>query len=612
MTSLELLAPARSADIGIAAIRCGADAVYIGGPSFGARASAGNSVEDIERLCSFARPFGVRIFVTVNTLARNDEERRQAVDLMQSLRGKGVAAFILQDTSLIDLIAARGEWQEEFHASTQCTLLDPERAVQLAGMGFSRLILERQLSLDQIRRIRAALPPQVQLEAFVHGALCMCYSGACFLSEQLSGRSANRGECSQPCRSRYDLVDSVGHVLVKDKPLLSLKDLCLLERLEDLAAEGICSFKIEGRLKNESYVKNVVRAYDLALWELVQRYPDKYCRSSRGRCSGGFTPDVCKTFNRGYTTLFLDGKRGDWLSGEAAKAMGQKVGTLRSIRQGSIDITLSEQLLRTERVPGTPGGELHNADGLCVTLRSGEVVGFRADRVETLPGGVCRVFCKGVEGLREGAQVWRNLDALFERSLQNDMPQRLIPQEVTIEINESDAILKCPDGTFVSQPLPTDVQSANNQERMRQMIFSQIDKASGNFIFSLKEIVCNTDLPFLSAAFLNSLRRSLSEKLEDAPAVANTVCSMKNACPAVSSAPSGELMRSKYCLKHQLGMCPKNPCANAPAYEGNLYLRNNGRMLELRFDCAKCEMVVLDGGLQTQSRSQTLSQRSKR
>jgi len=600
MTPLELLAPARSADIGIAAIRCGADAVYIGGPAFGARAAAGNSVEDIERLCSYAKPFGVRIFVTVNTLARNEREREQAVAMMRSLRGKGVAAFILQDTSLIELIAAEGDWQEEFHASTQCTLLTPERAVQLAGMGFSRLILERQLSIAQIHQIRAALAPQVQLEAFVHGALCMCYSGACFLSEHLSGRSANRGECSQPCRSRYDLLDSSGHLLVKDKPLLSLKDLCLIDRLEDLAREGICSFKIEGRLKNESYVKNVVRAYDQALWNLVEQHPDRYCRASRGRCSGGFTPDVNKTFNRGYTALYLDGTRGDWLSGEAAKAMGEQVGSVRSIRPGSIDITLEERVLHA------PDGGLHNGDGLCVTLRGGEVAGFRADRVEVLEGSAQRVFCKLPEGLREGAKIWRNLDASFERTLQNNMPQRLICQNVTLEVTKSDAILKCSDGNCVSEALPLAVQPADNQDRMHQIIVNQISKTSGNYIFSLVGVECEGDLPFLTAAFLNSLRRRLAEKLDGTATCSGITCKMAKPCLPQSSAPFGELMRSKYCIRYQLGMCPKHPSGNAPKAEEKLFLRNNGRMLALRFDCAKCEMVVLDAG------SQTLSQHSKR
>jgi len=600
MTSLELLAPARSADIGIAAIRCGADAVYIGGPAFGARAAAGNSVEEIERLCSFAKAFGVRIFVTVNTLARDDQERRDAVEMMASLKGKGVAAFILQDTSLLELIAARGEWQEEFHASTQCTLLTPQRAAQLAGMGFSRLILERQLSLAQIRSIRSAIPPEVQLEAFVHGALCVSYSGECYLSEHLTGRSANRGECSQPCRSRYDLIDSSSRVIVKDKPLLSLKDLCLLDSLEALSDEGICSFKIEGRLKNESYVKNVVRAYDKALWDLVDKYPDKYCRASKGRCSGGFTPDVNKTFNRGYTALFLDGKRGDFLSGDAAKSMGEQVGKVCGVGLASIDVSLDRQVLRD--------GGLHNADGLCVTLRGGEVAGFRADRVENLPGGVQRVYCKSIDGLHQGARIWRNLDSAFERSLQNDLPQRVIRQEVALELSNSCATLKCvgADGVTVSLPFPENVETASNAERMRQVFSNQINKMAGNYLFSLAGIECPGPLPFLPAAFLNSLRRTLAEKLCKQPSAPGVKCTLSGSLRPQATPPGGELMRSKYCLRYQMGMCLKNPSAGAPRVEGDLFLRNNGRLLKLRFDCTKCEMAVLSADFQT------LSQHSKR
>ena len=278
MTKLELLAPARTADIGMAAIDCGADAVYIAGPAFGARQAAGNSVEDIARLCAYAHRFGVRIYATVNTLL-NPEEVPQAQTLVQELEQAGVDALIVQDPAVLamsnNLI---------MHASTQCALRTPEKARGLESLGFGRLVLERELSLEQIRSIREAV--QTELEFFVHGALCVCYSGQCYLSEYLTGRSANRGACAQPCRSLYDLEDASGKVLVRNQPLLSLKDYKLLHRLEDLADAGICSFKIEGRLKGESYVRNVVRAYDQALNALVARYPDRYRRASFGQVRG--------------------------------------------------------------------------------------------------------------------------------------------------------------------------------------------------------------------------------------------------------------------------------------------------------------------------------------
>ena len=324
MRQLELLAPARDAQIGIAAIDCGADAVYIAGPQFGARQAAGNSIEDIKTLCGYAHRFGARIFVALNTILY-DDELEAAYRQMLEVQEAGADALIIQDMAVMRMAAEGiGNFREDFHiplhASTQCAIRTPEHAVFLEGMGFSRLILEREMSLEQIRTIRKAV--SCELEFFVHGALCVCYSGQCYLSEKIAGRSANRGACIQACRSRYDLADSDGKILVRDKALLSLKDYNLKARLEDLAEAGITSFKIEGRLKNASYVKNVVRDYSLALDEIVRKRPEEYERGSYGQITGGFTPDTTKTFNRGYTELFIDGKKGRWASMDAAKSMG--------------------------------------------------------------------------------------------------------------------------------------------------------------------------------------------------------------------------------------------------------------------------------------------------
>ncbi len=253
MKALELLAPARTITIGFAAIDCGADAVYIAGPAFGARQAAGNSVEDIAQLCEYAHRFGARIYATVNTLL-NPEEIPQARELVKALEQAGVDALIVQDPAVLSMSDTL-----IMHASTQCALRTPEKARGLESLGFGRLVLERELSLDQIRAIRDAV--NTEIEFFVHGALCVCYSGQCYLSEHLTGRSANRGACAQPCRSLYDLEDASGKVLVRNKALLSLKDYQLIHRLEELADAGVCSFKIEGRLKVETYVRNVVKAY---------------------------------------------------------------------------------------------------------------------------------------------------------------------------------------------------------------------------------------------------------------------------------------------------------------------------------------------------------------
>ena len=255
MTDLELLAPARNTDIGIAAIDCGADAVYMAGPGFGARQNAGNSMEEVRRLCEYAHRFGVRIFLTVNTILF-DDELPEAERLLTEAREAGVDAIIAQDLAVFEALGK--EPGMPVHASTQCAIRTPEQARFYEALGASRLVLERQLSLKQVRRIREAV--KCELEFFVHGALCVCYSGQCYMSEAIEGRSANRGACIQACRSLYDLVDGNGKTLVKDKALLSLKDYNLLTRLEDLTGAGICSFKIEGRLKNISYVRNVVKA----------------------------------------------------------------------------------------------------------------------------------------------------------------------------------------------------------------------------------------------------------------------------------------------------------------------------------------------------------------
>jgi putative protease len=351
MTELELLAPARNLDIGIAAIDCGADAVYIAAEQFGARQAAGNSIEDIERLCQYAQKFGVRIFVTLNTILYEDELERVYADILK-LQKAGVSALIVQDMAIIEMARKSKEITLPIHASTQCSIRDAQRAKELEGLGFSRIILERELSLEQIKAIRNEV--SCEIEFFVHGALCVGYSGQCYLSEKITGRSANRGACIQACRSKYDLTDGNGKILVRDKALLSLKDYNLKNRIEELAESGISSFKIEGRLKNISYVKNVVREYSLALDNIICKHPLEYERRSHGKVSGGFTPDSAKTFNRGYTELFIDGKRGKWASMDAAKARGEEIGKISGLNKDKSIMTIT---------PAGKGISLNNGDG---------------------------------------------------------------------------------------------------------------------------------------------------------------------------------------------------------------------------------------------------------
>lgn len=688
MKFLELLAPARNADIGIAAIDCGADAVYIAGPAFGARQAAGNSMEDIRRLTEHAHRFGARIFLTLNTILF-DNELAEAERLLAEAKDAGVDAIIAQDLAVWELTDL------PVHASTQCAIRTPEKARLYEGIGASRLVLERETSLNQIRAIRSSV--NCELEFFVHGALCVCYSGQCYMSERIAGRSANRGECIQACRSLYDLVDGSGNVLVRNKALLSLKDYNLKDRLKDLAEAGICSFKIEGRLKNISYVRNVVRAYSLALDELVAANPGKYRRVSFGRSEGGFTPDLAKTFNRGYTQLFLDGKRsGNWSSMDAPKSIGEEVGTVVSIapmRQNfSNGKRPSEENITITLRMKNPGDRLQNGDGFSFLSKGrGEIVGFRGD--------VCqgnRITCRNVTGLYPGAKLYRNLSNAFEKELESNLPVRTIPVSVDISaivvpvtstssgtekgrspslpkrLSEPTYSLKInavsQDGRSVKLEREAGHNAAENPERMRGMFATQISKATGIYSFTLRSLEVETpdgSLPFLPTSALNAIRRDLAAALEEMPCraipllvnqassrtgnaeypvlepdvlsqvqdiqettsngphlsykanIANHIArkiymslgaSRTDDAFEISHRPDAELMRTKYCIRYELGLCPVHQAGrqhgranhtsgmvNPPipsSRKTNLYLTNNGKRYHLAFDCANCEMVV--------------------
>jgi len=620
MMNLELLAPARDAKIGIAVIDCGADAVYIAGPQFGARQAAGNTIEDIRQLCCHAHRFGARIFVALNTILY-DDELEAAYRQMLAVQEAGADALIIQDMAVLEMARKGiGNLHEDFriplHASTQCAIRTPEQAVFLESLGFSRLILERELSLEQIRSIRAAVG--CELEFFVHGALCVCYSGQCYLSEKIAGRSANRGACIQACRSRYDLVDSSGKVLVRDKALLSLKDYNLRERIAELAEAGITSFKVEGRLKNESYVKNIVRYYSVALDETVNRNPDRFARASFGTVSCGFTPDPYKTFNRGYTELFLDGKRGRWAAMDAAKSMGEEIGTVRSAGRDGIIV----DLCRKDIILG-------NGDGFSFVARDGSVTGFRGD--------VCNgnsIRCRTVDGIFSGARLFRNINAAFEKELDRQPCIREIPVDVKLEFFGEDgtwivkALAETADGRKTAVSIEAGDQTASNRDRMAEMFRTQIGKTAGHYHFTLTGLPAEGSLPFMSASSLNGIRRALAEKLDTIPCIkkeilrrdievlqwekklskdlsykynvsnrlSGSVYRMAGAEviePAYELAHQAhaELMRTRYCIRFELGICPKYHKAKD---SGPLFLVNNGQRFALHFDCRNCEMTITE------------------
>ena len=580
MRTLELLAPARNADIGIAAIDCGADAIYIAAEEFGARKAAGNPMEEIGRLCSYAHQFGARVFLTVNTIIEDDELQR-AHERMLAAQEAGIDAFIIRDTRICD-------WKDinvPLHASTQCAIRDKDKAKFYESLGCSRIILERELSLADIREICGSVGCEV--EFFVHGALCVCYSGECRLSEYIGGRSADKGDCMQACRSLYDLADGKGRTIVHNKALLSLKDYNLKDRLKDLAEAGVCSFKIEGRLKNASYVKNVVRDYDIALNSLVAGNPGKYRRASFGRISGGFTPDTRKTFNRGYTELFLDGKRGKWSSMDAPKSMGEVIGTVKAVnRKDRYSIEL-------DVIPHSGKLSLHNGDGFSFVTEDG-IVGFRGD--------ICsgtRITCKDIPDIRPGITLYRNVSSEFEKTLETNAPQRFIPVRVEIRISDGYCILMdavTQDGRKFSKRFDIQAEAAVNKDRTITMLQSQLSKRSGRYCFEAGEIhtvTTDSSIPLLSASFINGMRREAADYLDMFPCNSIPLFSGHRTegiqAPNEAAGRENELMRSRYCIRYELGVCPKFQGA-APS--GPLFLVNNGQRFALGFDCAACEMTV--------------------
>lgn len=596
------MAPARTAEIGIAAIDCGADAVYIAGPAFGARAAAGNSIEDIRELCSYAHRFGVRIYATVNTILYEDE-LKAAEELVWQLASAGVDALIVQDPVVIEMASKAGLI---VHASTQCAIRTPEKARFIESLGYGRLVLERQLSLDDIRTIRNAV--SAELEFFVHGALCVCYSGQCYLSEYLTGRSANRGECAQACRSRYDLMDGSGKVLARDKALLSLKDYNLLHRLEDLAEAGVCSFKIEGRLKGESYVRNVVTAYSEALNALVQKHPEKYSRASFGSVFGGIAPDLGKTFNRGYTDLFIDGKRGEWSSMDVPTYIGEYAGEVARITADGI-------VLKSSAL------DLANGDGFAF-LSGNEIVGFRADVAEGL-----NLRCRVPEELRAGTRLYRNISAKFQKRLEASAPVREINVSLSVTVSPDSLAVTAvsDDGRKVAREFPTGTDSARDRSRMLEIIHGQLSKRSGHYSFEVTELQAAGTVPFMAASFLNGIRRDIAGELDGMPvnAIALKAGAMSSAASPetlsykanvansrgralyasrgaaqiedayeITHREGAELMRSKYCVRHELGLCPRQGRYKPEP----LYLLNAGKRLRLDFHCAECEMTVSQHG----------------
>lgn len=602
MKNIELLAPAKDFTCGAAAIDCGADAVYIGAPRFGAREAAGNSLHDIAELVKHAHKYWARVYVTLNTLLR-DEELPQALELVSQLYDAGIDGLIIQDTALLECDLP----PVPLIASTQMHNDSPEKVAFLESVGISRVILARELDLEQIREIRER--SSVELEFFVHGALCVSYSGQCYLSCALGGRSGNRGQCAQPCRKPYSLVDADGKVLVKDKHLLSLHDLNLSDYLRDLIEVGICSFKIEGRLKDRAYVTNVVSYYRQKLDEVLSEFGlDK---SSSGHSRVDFTPDPAKTFNRGYTAYFLDGVNGKVGAIDTPKMVGERVGKVAMVdRRGvTIDTSLA----------------LHPGDGICFFDRRGEL---RGTVINSAQG--CMIKPDKPEGIEKGTVIYRNHDHEFLSRLEKAGIERRI--EVTLALTETcDGLLltaRDEDSNQAEYNMHCEKVAAEKPEAALANIRKQLARCGGT------EFTCagvEIDLPtpyFLPISVLNDMRRGVLERLtrvrvENRPvarggAVRNDIPypqaeltyegnvlnshaedfyrrhGVKSIEPAAEwgmDMRGRRVMTTRYCVKNQLDMCPSN--GKTQRLREPLYLVDaEGNRLELRFDCARCRMEI--------------------
>lgn len=601
--TLELLAPAKNLSCGLAAIEHGADAVYIGGPQFSARAAAANSLLDIEKLVTAAHRFRARVYVALNTIF-DDRELTQAVRLAWQLREVGVDALIIQDMGLLECSLP----PIPLHASTQTNNRTAAKVQFLEKVGFRQIVLARELSLAQIRAIRAAT--SATLEFFVHGALCVSYSGQCYISEVMAGRSANRGECAQFCRHQYTLQDGRGEILHRNRHLLSLKDLDLSAHLAELIAAGIDSFKIEGRLKDEGYVKNVTAFYRQALDKFIDADAGLE-RASSGRCSFSFVPNTAKSFNRGQTDYFLVKKRNTPGSPASPKSIGQELGRVVRAGKGFFNLTTSETV--------------HNGDGLCYFDRQGRLVGCKVNRVDD-----GNIHLKDSLLLPVGTLVYRNADTAFAKQLIHSQQCRSLAVSISLDETTDGLVMTVcdEDGVVSKTHLNAEKEVARQVGTMVATAEKQLKK-SGGTLFSVERVEVHLHPEnYYSAAVFNELRRKglaehLARRLEayvaehseftinDYPWPGDEISYLDNISNSKAlefyrrhgvERVSGSglkaqdvadcvLMTCKYCIRAQLTMCPKVAGKISGRVEPLVLVDHTGDY-QLDFDCDKCEMTI--------------------
>ena len=629
MKKIELLSPAKNLEVGIAAINHGADAVYIGGPSFGAREKVGNSIEDIEALCKHAAIFDAKVYVTMNTLLF-DSELEEARKIAYDCWNAGVDALIVQDMALLNMDMP----PIALHASTQCHNIEAEKVKFLEDVGFSQVVLAREASIEQIKEIRSKTT--VPLEYFVHGALCVSYSGQCYLSHVIGGRSANRGACAQPCRLSWNLENAEGKRLISNRHLLSLRDLNNSKNIEELIDAGISSFKIEGRLKDIDYVKNVTAFYRKTVDEIIERRDD-LCRSSRGESNPSFYPAPEKSFSRGFTDYFIHGRQKYIDAPYSPKSMGEYLGTIEKVKNKSITI-------RTNK-------ELHNGDGLCFLDRENNLLGFNINAVQTTQTKTLTQTISSNSDVSmmtrfkiEGSKIFRNSDLVWQKEVEKSSGNR--KQKISLKFTDTEngfalsAKLHNADSEYVTTNISIEKEIANNPEKALENIKSKLSQW-GDTEFSVEEIKIDfshvgtqniaSPLPtayFIRASILGEMKKDLVEKLKSyliekhrneretfvkpetnaiypkenltylGNAINNKakefyelhgVTEIEDGLEKLRSNEELVVMTTKHCVRYANNICSKE--IGKPAT--SLYLVNDKGRFRLDFDCRNCCMKVI-------------------
>lgn len=604
MKPIELLSPAKNLECGLAAINHGADAVYIGASQFGARAAAGNSLEDIEKLARYAHQYRSKVFVALNTVL-TDSQLLQAEQLIRQIYEAGADALIVQDMGILQLSLP----PIALHASTQTDNRTAEKVNFLYESGFSRVVLARELSLKQINEI--ATQTNAELEAFVHGALCVSYSGQCYMSEALSGRSANRGQCAQYCRLPYNLSDAEGNLIVRNKHLLSLKDLDLSDYLAEMIDAGVMSFKIEGRLKDADYVKNITAYYRQKLDNIIESR-NNLKRASSGKTSFFFTPNPEKSFRRGATDYFLNDRHQGIFQPETPKSLGELIGKVCTIGKNYIEVDT-----------GIP---LNNGDGLCFTDNKGELIGFRLNKAET-SNQLTRCYPHIMPVITPGVIIYRNQDQAFERILNGKTSERKVLVDMKFDETENgiDISVISEDSITYQKNFPFEKQLAQKPEAVESNIQQQFSKL-GNTIYTLNDISIGLEKPwFFPSSILSDWRRQIMDGLQlkrettytrelpierkRVPFPVSTLTYLGNITNQkaemfysergvtniqpgfeVKAQENVPLMFTKHCIKYEMGWCPRE--GNKPDFREPLFLSHKANKFELSFDCKKCEMRI--------------------